>query len=402
MTTLIVSTVRRHTPSDEPSGYIHAVDLEKSQVVQRSNIIEPAYREVDDNPRGGMRGSKGITLREGQIALSNFSMVFRYDPQWNLLGVISHPSCAGIHDILFDENSLWVTSARTDTLMHFDLDGNLMDQVYIRGDRSILKSLDWRVPVLLNDDDIRSGRIDFRDPRSHEKESYDRAHLNSICVLPDGDVLVSLGFVFGMEFANLLRLKIFLVKMGIWSPLMAINNQLRNWVGKKDKNTDKTLIVHPAQAKSAIVRISSNGNHEICFSLPGMTAPSHSLLSMSDGTAVYLNTTDGSLVHFNTGSGDILSSTKITDGFLRGVTKLSEETLIVGSKGELMVFDLPNRRVEKRIRISDDSHEAVYDVKVLPPEYLLPPLDFQQHFAEETGFKDAAGWIKANKFPNRN
>jgi hypothetical protein len=59
MTTLLVSTVRRHTPSDEPSGYIYAVDLEKSQVVQRSSIIEPAYREVDDNPRGGMRGSKG-------------------------------------------------------------------------------------------------------------------------------------------------------------------------------------------------------------------------------------------------------------------------------------------------------------------------------------------------------
>jgi hypothetical protein len=280
-------------------------------------------------------------------------MVFRYDPQWNLLGVISHPSCAGIHDILFDENMLWVTSARTDTLMRFDLEGNLLDQVYIRADKSILKTLDWRVPVLLSDDDIRSGRIDFRDPRTHEKESYDRAHLNSICVLPDGEVLVSLGFVFGMEFANLLRLKIFLVKLGVWSPLMAINNQIRNWFGKKDKNTDKTLIVRPAQAKSAVVRISSNGKHKICLSLPGMTAPSHSLLSMSDGTAVYLNTTDGSLVHFNTGSGDILSSTKITDGFLRGVTKLSEETLLVGSKGELMVFDLPNRRVEKRIRISE-------------------------------------------------
>jgi hypothetical protein len=123
---------------------------------------------------------------------------------------------------------------------------------------------------------------------------------------------------------------------------------------------------------------------------------------MSDGTAVYLNTTDGSLVHFNTGSGDILSSTKITDGFLRGITKLSEETLLVGSKGELMVFDLPNRRVEKHIRISDDSHEAVYDVKILPPEYSLPPSDFQQHFAEETGFQDASAWIKANKFPHKN
>ena len=131
MTRLIVSTVRRHTPSNEPSGYIYAVDWDARQILRRCSIVEPAYREVDDNPRGGMRGSKGIAARPDQIALANYSMIFRYDPQWNLLGVITHPSCAGIHDILYDGITLWAASARTDMLVQFDLQGNLLQYHYL-------------------------------------------------------------------------------------------------------------------------------------------------------------------------------------------------------------------------------------------------------------------------------
>ena len=98
-TRFLISTVRRHTPPEEPSGYIYLVDYAARQVVQRCSIIEPAFREEDDNPRGGMRGGKGISVRPDQIALANFSRIVRYDPQWNILGEISHPSCAGIHDI---------------------------------------------------------------------------------------------------------------------------------------------------------------------------------------------------------------------------------------------------------------------------------------------------------------
>ena len=79
MTTLIVSTIRRKCPPTQPSGYIYIIDLEKEAVIQQSNIVEPAFREVDDNPRGGLRGGKGIAVRDDQIAIANFSMIFRYD-----------------------------------------------------------------------------------------------------------------------------------------------------------------------------------------------------------------------------------------------------------------------------------------------------------------------------------
>ncbi|MCJ7661096.1 MAG: hypothetical protein MUO67_18260, partial [Anaerolineales bacterium] len=117
MTALLVSTVRRHTSATDPSGYLYVVDLDRKRAIQRSTIIEPPYHEFDTNLRGGMRGCKGIAIREDQVVISNYSVIFRYDPEWNLLGTFTHPSCAGVHDIMFQGETLWVTSARTDILM---------------------------------------------------------------------------------------------------------------------------------------------------------------------------------------------------------------------------------------------------------------------------------------------
>ena len=58
-------------------------------------------------------------------------------------------------------------------------------------------ALKWKPPILFGGDQIQEGVIDFRDPCTHEKETFDRAHINSVCVLPNGDMLVSMGFVLG-------------------------------------------------------------------------------------------------------------------------------------------------------------------------------------------------------------
>lgn len=386
MPLFIVSTVRRRCPADEPSGYIYVVDPHQRRVVQRSSIVEPLYRELDNNPRGGMRGGKGISVRPDQIALANFSFIQRYDPQWNLLGVITHPSCAGIHDIFFDGDSLWVAAARADLLMRFSLAGTLMDYIYLRQPSPAIEQLSWQPPILLDEEQILNGRIDFRHPQSVEKETYDRAHVNSMCRLPDGDLLVSLGFVFDDQYASLLRLKIRLIQWGIWPALKALNRGVQRALGKKQKNMDQNLVVKPVKAQSALVRINSDGERSLILKMNHITAPSHSLLALEDRSVVYLNTTDGTVLHIDPHYGRVLSTTQVaTGGFLRGVTPLDERRLLVGNRGEIIVFDLPARTVQDRIVLTADPNEAVYDIKELPAHYALPPLSFSEHFTRQTG-----------------
>lgn len=395
MPLFLVSTVRRRCPVDEPSGYIYVVDPHQRQVLQRCDIVEPLYRELDNNPRGGMRGGKGISVRPDQIALANFSFILRYDPQWNLLGTISHPSCAGIHDILFDGDHLWVAAARADLLARFSLDGTLESYNYLREPSPAIEQLGWNPPVLLNREEILNGQTDFRHPQNVEKETYDRAHVNSLCRLPDGDLVVSLGFVFDDRYANLLRLKIRLIQWGIWPAFKAINRGVRRALGKKQKNMDQNLVVKPAKAQSAIVRISPHGERSLILDMKNITAPSHSLLALENGSVIYLNTTDGSVLHIAPQSQEVISSTNVAkDGFLRGVTRLDERRLLVGSRGELIIFDLTNKAVEDRFKITADPNEAVYDIKGLPAHYALPPISFAKHFSQQTGLKDPGELVR--------
>jgi hypothetical protein len=379
MPRIIVTTARRHTQPDEPSGFIYLIDLEARRIITRSQMIEPPYRAQETNPRGGMRGSKGITIRPDRIAIANSAAVFQYDPNWKLLGVCTHPSCSAIHDIAYHEDTLWATSARNDLLAQFDLDGRLLKHYYLREPSPALKQIAWKPPLLLTAEQIREGRVDFRNPRTHDELTFDRAHLNSLCFLSNGDMLVSLGQVANADLAASLRLKVFLMRLGLWPLVLDFNRRLsRRLNRKKDLHSD--LVIRPATAQSAVVRLSPDGAHVLCLALPGVSTPSHSLLALPDDSVVYLNTHAGSIVHFDPFSGAVHSATKVTDGFLRGATRLDENKLLLGSKGELITFDLPTRQAAGVFKFTADPNESVYDVKVLPAHFAAPPASFEENF----------------------
>ncbi len=388
MTLILVSTVRRCISAAEPSGYIYVADLDSQQILRRCIIVEPAYRGMDPNPRGGMRGSKGISIRNDQIALANSTHVFRYDPQWNLLGIITHPLCAGIHDILFHEDFLFVTSARTDLLFQFDLAGNLLKYFNVRESSSISKLLDWHPPITISTDHMLSNKVDFRDPRTHKEEETDNAHVNSVAILSDRSILISLGFIIGTDYAKLLQVKKSFIKMGVWAILLKVNQQFREWMKLKDDRRDNAIVIRPAKARSAIVRIFPDGRHSLCLTLPGTISPCHSLLALEDDTAIYLNTTDGTILHFIPDHGEVLSVTKVTEGFLRGVTMSSNGTFLLGSNGDLIIFDLTTREKVGTMQLTNDPDESVFDIKILPAHYAIPPVSFHEHILGASDHKD--------------
>jgi hypothetical protein len=386
MTKIILSTVRRHVLPTEPSGCFYVVDLEQQRVLQRCEMIEPPYREVDTNPRGGLRGSRGIAVLPDQIFVTDATAVFRYDSKWNLLGMISHPSCSAIHDILVHEDTLWVTSARNDLVLCFSIEGNLLSYYYLRDPSPASMDLGWKPPHLIRPSHILNATTDFRNPLTHLEEAHDHAHVNSVAFLSTGETLVSLGLLINLRYATLLWLKSKFIRYGIWDRFVGLNRKIREAMKlKKDLHSD--LLVQPAKARSAIWHLSKDGDHSLSLAIAATTVPSHSLNILHDDTAVYLDTTHGCIIHFNPASSEIYSSTVVTDGFLRGVTQLSDRKLLLGSKGELIIFDLPTLRVEQTFKISDVPHEAVYDIKVFPSHFSMPPESFERHFTQTTGHR---------------
>jgi hypothetical protein len=389
MTRLLITTVRRNTPYTQPSGYIYLIDPDRQQVLQRSVAIEPAFRPVDTNPRGGLRGSRGIAVRDDELAIANASTVFRYDPQWNLKGLLTHPAAAAIHDILYqDRDSLWLTAACNDLVLQFDLSGRMLQHFYLRNPGAIPSQLNWKPPLAISAQQITAGAIDFRDPRSHAEETYNHAHVNSICALSGDEVLVSMGLVIDRKFSNLLFVKKYLEKAGLWSGLLSVNRVLSS-ILRTRKNVHSDLIVQPARGRSAVIRISPGQEPRVILTVNDTTVPSHSLHVLADRSAIYLNTTTGEVIHFQPESGAVVSTTKVTDGFLRGSFQLDTNRLLLGSRRELITFDLNACRVIDTFSITQDPNESVYDIKALPDHYRTPPPSFEEHFQSAVGYRAA-------------
>jgi len=193
MPRILISTSCRHKPHDQPSGHLFVFNLDKQKVVRQSEIIEPPYREVDPNPRGGFRGLKGISIDGHRIAIANASTVFVYDHLWNPITYMWHPSCTGIHDIELKNDTVWVTSSRNDLLICLDFNGNIIDYYDLRDSPLVKKNAAHQIKPLLHERQIINGRWDFRDPRTHDMAITDSLHINSLVFLDNGDLLVSCG-----------------------------------------------------------------------------------------------------------------------------------------------------------------------------------------------------------------
>ncbi len=373
MNTLLVTTVCRNTAPEEPTGFIYTIDLDGMQVTGGCPVIEPPLLREDPNPRGGMRGAKGISTGDGSVFIANHSCVFQFDAEWNRLREISHPSCAGIHDIVYRDGSLWVTSSRNDVVFELDLDGRVLRHVNLRALAEVRERAAWKEPNLLTEDDVLNGAIDFRDPRTHRYETYDGAHVNSVAFLPNGDLLIMMGLVFGRAQTRLFTLKKHLKRLGLWQPLV-FGNKIASKIllgGKKAMNTE--MAVNVATGKSLVVRIGQDRTVSVPVLLENVNTPAHSLLPEAGGTVLFDNTSTGEVIRFDPESGETTLRVKVTDAFLRGICRVSEDTVAVGAQGDVCLVDLARKTVAGRVRLSTNPNEAIYDINPLPPGFMPLP-----------------------------
>lgn len=305
---LLITTIVRAAQPGEQSAGVYSLDINLR--VRRTHAAPPdaRLRLRDPNPRGGMRGARGIAVADGDIYVANFDSVFRYDRAWNLLGVVSHPQCADIHDIALHGGRLWVASTRNDRLFQFDFDGKVRDIVD-----------PWQMGFvedmfgMMKKGEVSAG--DLRDPRTHEKSRTDRLHLNSLAFTNAGDLIVSLGQV-------------------------RVNGH----------------------CESALVRLGASGGAEIVHRRDDAPVPAHNIVEMPDGRLLHCDTANQRVVAIDPESGNARTIIATDGGYTRGLCRLDDGRLALGAQNEVWVFH-PDRAANiERFRISNDPRESIHSI----------------------------------------
>ena len=326
MTRVLATTITRNCARRETSGYLYTVDIDEGVVLGRSPIVEAPLREFDDNPRGGMRGGRGIAVNGDEAYVANFSRIHRYDSVWRLTSVIGHPACADIHDIALHDGTLWVTSTRNDLLFQFLPDGTLRDCINVRTLEPVQELLE---PNGIPEIDPRSAGIDFRDPRTHDPSIFDQTHLNGVAFGANGDMFLSLG------------------KFGV-----------------------------NGHAASALLSLAEDGTSAAIGMLNGADVPRHNVVPLSDGTVLLNDTPAGAVVHFSPHTNGELLRVDVNRGYLRGLLQLEDGRLIVGAQNKLVVARLHHEARKHTIQLSPDSRESVHSIAALSEGTQTLPVAF--------------------------
>jgi hypothetical protein len=377
MANLIISTVCRGRPESEPSGHLYQIDTEARGVVTSCPVPKPPFLAEDPNPRGGLRGARGLATETGRTALSNHCEVFVFDPHWRLEGRITHPWWGSIHDIAFDRDSLLVTSARNDLAFRCSLTGEYLWHWNPREAPDLRAVLPELPRNRLSGDAVTRGQIDFRDPRTHDYETYNRTHLNGICPLPGGDLLVLLGILWSRRFVGLFRIRRILQRLGVWRGVVAVNRLLRALRHPDRRPSHSAMVIQPALSRSVVVRVSPDGTARALLEIPDTATPSHTLLRLDSERCLVLNTTSGKLITFDPDTGRTDRSWRVADGFLRGAAILDHGRLALGSQGDLLLFDLESDQMTDTMRITEDRNEAIYSICLLPEEFAPLPSELK-------------------------
>jgi hypothetical protein len=376
MPVVLISTVSRRAPQDQPSGHLYAYDSQTHKVLIQTEIPEPAYREFNPNPRGGTRGVKGISFNGEILAIANGNSVFCYSQDWVPRDVLYHPSASLIHEILLDHEAVWVTSAEND-LLCLIAPGNQLVKYY--DTRQIAQALGTRrIPrPVIKKSDIDAGVVNYRDPRTHESAFTDAVHINSIDRTRDGSLLVSLGFLKSSRYQWEIRLKEKMVRSRTWQYIEQANQFLQSIV-KPGAADSLSLMIQPDSGRSMIIRLKPDGTFCKVLTIRGVTNPSHTVKQLADGSGIYLDTSRGEILRFDIETGAIRQKKKIGARFLRGALEMADGTLLVGDHSEILEINARDFHVISRTAITKNTQEAILCIHPLPPGFALPPSSLRE------------------------
>ena len=369
---IAVSSIIRHVPAGRVSGLLRVIDLDSGRVLLAAAVPQSAHRASDPNPRGGLRGGRGVSFSDDRFVLANAERLFVFDRAWQMVSELTHPWTADIHEVLAEADGIWVTCAACDLLLKLGWAGDVLDAWLWRGDRGLTHQFGFRsLP------DLQEG-IDYRDPRQRDHTVQDIGHLNAVA-RGRGGLIVSLGRVLSPGAYRRRRVTGLLAKAAgatvVGRPALASLTR-RRW----DRLLTSPLPMPDlGRGSSALVLVrESNGTLRDAPSATVLARqgelrfPNHNVLQVRD-LLVYNDTNNGRLVALDQGGGAGTRSVQVPGqpGYARGLAWLGDETFVVGSQRPTAVhtIDLAAGSVTSSLVIGRDPLESVSSVAVIPDSF---------------------------------
>ncbi len=333
MRVVATTVVRESLRGKQETGWIYDVDLDTGTVVHKVPVPDPQFPNSDDNPRGGVRGGRGVAATDKGIVVANYDTLTTFDDEWNVLDSLTHPLFVGLHEIDWDGANLWLAATGLDALLRVDAQG----EVHVGWDphESPLRGpygLRGRPAPL-------DGDIDYRQPGTPR---IDQLHLNGVAV-HNGSAVVNCGLV---------RRRRSAVRR-YWRRVQA---KLGGGAQRREHGR--------FAARSFVAAVGNGGRPEILLELEHNDFPSHNGQLLPDGRVAVNDSTRNRLRIF--AGGEAVTDIDVGGTWLRGLEPIGSQRLLVGTApAAIVTVDLEARHVEGKVQLSDDPHEAVHGLCVV-------------------------------------
>lgn len=325
-----ITSVLRYAIPTTISGWLRILDLERGRVSFVTPSPESTFRQQDPNPRGGTRGTRGVSAHDDRLVVANAERVFVFDASWRLVAEFSDRLMADVHGVLAEERGIWITATGTDTLLLVSWEGRLERVWKLGADRALMRELGFRRSSL--------GRInpalDLRDPRLRGP-NHDYLHLNGLGRSGDS-LLLCLGRV-------------------------------------------QPTKPEPGPMESALVRLTENGDGPPRLSLlhrrPGIRVPSHDVAE-DGGLLLFNDSTDESFVAVDVASGEMRCAIRVPGSppYVRGLARIGPDLWLAGSQAPLAVhaIDLRRAQVVASYPLAGIQDEVVFGICPIPAAFGSP------------------------------
>jgi hypothetical protein len=329
--------VRASIRGKQRTGYIYDVDWEAQRVERRLAVPDPNFPESDDNPRGGVRGGRGVAATREGIVVANYDTLYRYDDDWKLLDSFSHPLFVGIHEIDWDGRHVWLAATGLDAVLKTTLDGR------------VEAAWDPHAEGALDGFELRSrphpldGSVDYR---IREAPLLNQCHLNGVA-RRDGSLVVNCG---------LLRKR---------KPLLARTlRRVRSRLGVAKRKEQRP------PSRSLVVRVDGNGGAALLLELEEHDFPTHNGQLIDESVLTVNDSTNNTLRVFDLvdRSAQERVGLPVPGTWLRGLEPVGDGRVLVGSApASLFLVDIRRGEIEGKVQLSSDPNEAVHGLVIAPP-----------------------------------
>ncbi len=126
--TILATSVIRGAHQNQSHGGIYLVDMESGNVKQ---VIDWNSCDIDFSGRGWDRGLRGICFYNNNIYIAASNELYCFDKDFKITNSFRNPYLQHAHEIVTDNDYLYITSTGFDSVLRFDLKTNRFDKGWL-------------------------------------------------------------------------------------------------------------------------------------------------------------------------------------------------------------------------------------------------------------------------------